>query len=230
MPIITQHSKICVRIAHGKTGLLQCGGKWHCPYIHVCRMFFKQKRVGHRTLSTYLWIDITLFQQSFSPCLLCSYFLADVFMLKIVSPICCGMDVHKSFVCAYIVSINTGTLLPIKANAFLLLLKTGASALNSSSQTTVRMSVLNLRESTESLPSTFSNNPAVSFMRTQSILKSSKVKKRQKGRTVDRKHLQIRSCFRKFYAVGRYPSSSRSPLSLQADQIHLRPKNVHKIV
>ena len=66
-------------------------------------------------------------------------------MLKIVYPICCGMDVHKSFVYACIASTNEQGVPPTKANAFLHSQKICVSVLSGLPQTIVKTFVWNQR-------------------------------------------------------------------------------------
>ena len=65
-------------------------------------------------------------------------------MLKIVYPICCGMDVHKSFLVACIASINERALPPTKASGFAPLQETSGGVPPGWERTTARTCVWSL--------------------------------------------------------------------------------------
>ena len=90
-------------------------------------------------------------------------------MLKIVYPICCGMDVHKSFVVAYIASTNDQGATTYKSKRFSTFKETCGAVLHGSLKTTAKMCAWNPQGSTGFPFTTFWSRFAKSFLPTQSM-------------------------------------------------------------
>ena len=136
-------------------------------------------------------------------------------MLKIVYRVCCGMDVHKSFVVACIASTNEKGVTTYKSKRFSTFtgdLRRCAVWLSENNCKDVCM------ESTGKywIPIYNILEPTCNI-----VLAHPKYVKAIRGKKTG--HLQARPCSWEFYPSGRYPPTSRPvPLSLETYQFHHR--------
>ena len=138
-------------------------------------------------------------------------------MLKIVYRVCCGMDVHKSFVVACIASTNEYGVTTYKSKRFstftgdlrrcaVWLAENNCKDVCMESTGKYWIPIYNILESTCNIV----------LAHPQVCESHSGEENRQARCQVDRRHLQARPCRWEFYPAGRYPPTSRPvPLSLE---------------
>jgi len=78
-----------------------------CPYVYVCQPPFQaQIGVASKHVNLFLYRLLLVYSLVVGQYLYPQIYYGDVTMLKIVYPICCGFDVHKSFVFACIAATD----------------------------------------------------------------------------------------------------------------------------
>ena len=144
-------------------------------------------------------------------------------MLKIVYRVCCGMDVHKSFVVACIASTNEYGVTTYKSKRFSTFtrdLRRCADWLSENNCKDVCMEstgkywipIYNILEPTCNV-----------VLAHPKYVKAIRARKRQTGCQVDRRHFQARPCRREFYPTSRYsPTTGFGTLPLETHQLYYR--------
>ena len=141
-------------------------------------------------------------------------------MLKIVYLICCGMDVHKSFLVACIATTNDQGINTYTSKRF----STFTGDLRRRASWLAEHNCIDLYgvhgDNTGFPSTTFWNHPAKSFLLISEIRQSNP---RQERRLVDCGYLQAQSGLRELYSSRRYPSTSGfSSLSLESHKYYNR--------
>ena len=146
-------------------------------------------------------------------------------MLKIIYPTCRGMDVHKSFLVAYIAITNdqgVTTYTSKRASTFIGDLRRCALWLAAHDCKDVCMEYT---KKTGFPSTTFWSQSKTFFLRTRSTSKQFAASNRKERRQVDRRYLHARSCLQDLYSSRRYPSASGfGSLPLEAYKLHYRRK------